>query len=182
MVLRIHTVGHSTKAADEFVSLLEVHGVWQVADIRTVPRSRRHPHFSREAMAEWLPARGIAYLHVAALGGLRRARVDSPNGGWRHPSFRGYADYMQTAAFVEGLEALMAYAARAPTAVMCAEAVWWRCHRQLVADALLVRGVEVWHLLTPARAEPHRLTPFARVVGGLLCYPGPPDGVTTDVT
>ncbi len=172
MVTRIHTVGHSTRSAEALVEILAAHGVRQLADIRTVPRSRRHPHFAREAMEQWLPARGIAYRHLAALGGLRRPRPDSINGGWRHPSFRGYADYMQTPAFAAGLDALLAFGEGGATTIMCAEAVWWQCHRQLVADALVARGLEVLHLMSAADATPHHLTSFARVRGGMLCYPG----------
>ncbi len=180
MDLRVYTVGHSTRSADEFVSVVHAHGIRQVVDIRTVPRSRRNPQFSREAMAEWLPRHGVVYTHAPALGGLRRPRADSANRGWRHPSFRGYADYMQTPAFAAAIEPLIVDASRLPTAIMCAEAVWWRCHRRLVADALIVRGAEVWHVMTAATAQPHHLTPFARVEGNRLWYPGLLDGVDSD--
>lgn len=177
--LTIFTIGHSTRTLEQFVELLAIHGVRQVADIRTVPRSRRHPQFEREALARSLPARGLVYLHLPALGGLRRARADSVNTAWQNASFRGYADYMATPGFARGLEELIAFARKAPTAIMCAEAVWWRCHRRLVADALLVAGtnakrqtIVVRHIVSTAAAAPHELTPFARVEDGRLTYPG----------
>jgi uncharacterized protein (DUF488 family) len=170
--LTVYTIGHSTRALDEFVALLHAHGVTQLADIRTIPRSRRHPHFVGLAMSESLPAAGISYRHFAGLGGLRKPLADSPNSGWRHAGFRGYADYMQTPAFEAALEDLIVWSTEAPTAVMCAEAVWWQCHRQLVADALAARGIEVRHI-TSARAAPvHALTSFARVDEGRVTYPG----------
>jgi uncharacterized protein (DUF488 family) len=177
--LTIFTIGHSTRTLDQFVELLQVHGVRQVADIRTVPRSRRHPQFEREALARSLPARGLVYRHLPALGGLRHARPDSVNTAWQNASFRGYADYMATSTFAGGLEDLIAYAREAPTAIMCAEAVWWRCHRRLVADALLVAGtkgqrhtIDIRHIVSTAPATPHELTPFARVEDRRLTYPG----------
>jgi len=167
----VFTIGHSTRALEELVALLRAHAVETLVDVRTVPRSRHNPQFNRESLAESLPARGIAYVHLPALGGLRRARADSPNGAWRNASFRGYADYMQTMEFERGLEELLAIARRSPTAVMCAEAVPWRCHRSLIADALVARGIEVRHIAGERRAEPHRLTPFARVDGIRVTYP-----------
>jgi uncharacterized protein (DUF488 family) len=167
----IWTIGHSTRAIDEFVALLHTHRIARLADVRTVPRSRRHPHFSADQLPTSLAAAGIDYLHVAGLGGLRRPRRDSTNLGWQNESFRGYADYMQTAPFEEGLRELEAYAADR-TVIMCAEAVWWRCHRQLIADALVARGVEVRHILSAGPAEPHRLTSFAVVEGRRVRYPG----------
>jgi uncharacterized protein (DUF488 family) len=169
----VWTVGHSTRSFDEFLALLQRHGIRQLVDVRTVPRSRRHPHFSADALAATLPANGIAYVHLPALGGLRKPRRDSINLGWTHESFRGYADYMATPAFAQGLAELMSLAAT-PTAIMCAEAVWWRCHRQLIADALVARGYEVRHILSERPAEPHRLTSFARIVDGDVQYPGLP--------
>ncbi len=175
------TIGHSTRSLDELIELLRAFGVDQLADIRTVPRSRRHPHFSIDALSRSLPAAGIGYRHFPGLGGLRKPRADSPNIGWRHPSFRGYADYMQTAAFAEALAELIAWAhegrASSPslvrnTAAMCSEAVWWRCHRQLVADALVARGFTVRHIMTTTSAPAHALTAFARVEGGRVAYPG----------
>ncbi len=169
--LRIFSIGHSTRAFDEFAGLLATHGVRQVADVRTIPRSRRHPQFERDALGGALEARGIAYRHMPGLGGLRRPRRDSPNTGWRNDSFRGYADYMGTPAFEEALEDLIAFASSAPTAVMCAEAVWWRCHRSLIADALVVRGVEVCHITSAAAPARHHLNQMARIVDRRITYP-----------
>ena len=168
----IFTIGHSVRPLDEFIALLRTHGVTGLADVRTVPRSRRHPHFSREALEVSLPAAGIEYRHFAALGGLRKPRRDSPNGAWRHESFRGYADHMQTPAFVAAIDDLIAFAESGRVvAVMCAEAKWWQCHRQLVADALVARGVEVRHIMSPREASVHQLTSFARVEGREVTYP-----------
>jgi uncharacterized protein (DUF488 family) len=145
-----------------------------LADIRTVPRSRRNPQFEQAALRDTLTAAGLHYVHLPELGGLRHPRRDSPNTGWRNASFRGYADYMQSPAFAAGLDRLLALAAeQGPVAIMCAEAVPWRCHRSLVADALLARGVEVAHILGPGPPTPHRLTRMARVEGALLTYPAP---------
>ena len=168
----IYTIGHSTRSLEELVSLLEAHGVMQVADVRTIPRSRRHPHFAAEALSRSLPAARIMYSHFPALGGLRKPRPDSPNTAWRHEGFRGYADYMTTADFERALDALIAFASGGPTAIMCAEAVWWRCHRQLVADALVARGIEVRHIMSIDSAPPHALTSFARVEAGKVSYRG----------
>lgn len=168
----IYTIGHSTRALDEFIALLQAHGVTQLADIRTIPKSKRHPHFAGVALAESLPAAGIAYRHFAGLGGLRKPAPDSPNSGWRHAGFRGYADYMQTPAFEAALEDLIGWSREGPTAMMCAEAVWWQCHRQLVADALTARGVEVRHITSAKAAPVHTLTSFARVDAGRVRYPG----------
>jgi uncharacterized protein (DUF488 family) len=168
----VFSIGHSTHTADDFMGLLRRHGVVQVADVRTVPRSRRHPHFSREVLPACLEARGIAYRHFAALGGLRRPRPDSPNTAWQHPSFRGYADYMAGAEFARGVDELATWAAAGPTAFMCAEALWWRCHRRLLADVLVVRGWAVAHILASGSAAPHEMTSFARVIDGELRYPG----------
>jgi uncharacterized protein (DUF488 family) len=167
----VFTIGHSTRSLDEFLSLLEDHGVTGIVDVRTVPRSRRHPQFGRESLAESLPAHGCAYEHLAALGGLRKPRRDSQNGGWRHESFRGYADYMQEAAFGAGIDALLRIAVQRTTAVMCAEAKWWQCHRQLIADALVARGVEVRHIMSPRQAPAHALPAFARTDGTRVWYP-----------
>ena len=167
----ILTIGHSTRSADEFLSLLRAHGVTGVADVRTVPHSRRHPHFSQESLSLLLPAHGVSYEHIPALGGLRKPRRDSPNGGWRNAGFRGYADHMQTVEFSNGLEALLSFAEERFVAVMCAEAKWWQCHRQLIADALVARRLEVRHILSPGDAAPHALTPFARVHGVHVRYP-----------
>jgi uncharacterized protein (DUF488 family) len=169
---QIYTIGHSIHPAEQFLALLRAHEVRQVADIRTVPQSRRHPQFNREALDAYLHAHGIGYRHFPALGGLRRPRPDSVNTGWRHPSFRGYADHMETAEFSAGVEALLAFAEAARTAVMCAEAVWWQCHRQLLSDALLAHGVAVRHILSAAEPKPHRLSDFARLNNGRVSYPG----------
>jgi uncharacterized protein (DUF488 family) len=171
----VWTIGHSTRSLDDLVALLHAHGIGTVADVRRFPRSRRQPHVNGEALARDLPAAGIAYVHAPGLGGFRRARPDSPNRGWRNASFRGYADYMQTSDFAAHLAALLDEARAAPTAIMCAEAVPWRCHRSLIADALVARGVEVRHILGPGRAEPHALSAGARLEGGALLYPGEPD-------
>jgi uncharacterized protein (DUF488 family) len=158
----IFTIGHSTRPLDEFLALLAAFGIRQLADIRTVPKSRRHPHFAGDALARSLEAAGIVYRHMAALGGLRKPRADSPNSAWRHPGFRGYADYMETAEFRTALDELIAFSGAAPTAIMCAEAVWWRCHRQMVADALVARGIVVRHIMSMTSASEHRLTEFAQ--------------------
>jgi uncharacterized protein (DUF488 family) len=170
----VFTIGHSTRTADELVALLQAHGVVQLADVRAFPMSRRLPHFNREAMEGYLPARGIGYRHFAALGGRRRPRPDSVNGGWQNEAFRGYADYMATTEFQRALDALLQYAAEpaaGETAIMCAEALWWQCHRRLIADALVVRRVPVLHIMTGDRAEPHELTPFAVARGESVIYP-----------
>lgn len=169
----IHTVGHSTRSAEEFLALLRANGIAAIADVRRFPASRRHPHFARDAMAAWLADAGIGYRHVEALGGRRAARPDSINTGLRHPSFRGYADYMQTTPFRDALDAVVAWAAGQPTALLCAEAVWWQCHRGLIADVLTARGHEVRHILD-SRAAPrvHRLHEVARIADGEVRYPG----------
>ena len=169
--MKVYTVGHSTRSIDELVELLQAFEITVLADIRTVPRSRRNPQFEREALEASLGAEGIRYVHVPELGGLRRASKDSPNMGWRNASFRGYADYMLTPAFAEGLAKLRGLADEGQVAIMCAEAVPWRCHRSLVADALIVRGAQVEHVTSATRASPHRLTPFAEVDGTRITYP-----------
>ncbi|HSE13900.1 MAG TPA: DUF488 domain-containing protein [Rudaea sp.] len=167
----IFTVGHSTLPVDRFVALLQAYGIECVADIRTVPRSRHNPQFNGDALANTLAKSGIDYVPLPALGGLRHARKDSRNTGWRNESFRGYADYMQTDAFRAGLEQLIEIGTRKRAAIMCAEAVPWRCHRSLVADALGVRGTAVIEILSESDYRPHRLTPFAVVVGTTVTYP-----------
>lgn len=167
----IFTVGHSTLPTGRFVALLECYGIEQLADIRTVPRSRHNPQFNADALGTSLAAARIAYLPMPALGGLRRPRKDSPNGGWRNESFRGYADYMQTAAFRDAVEALVRTGRQRRTAIMCAEAVPWRCHRSLVADALAVRGVCVVEILSETGYRMHPLTSFAQVEGTDITYP-----------
>jgi uncharacterized protein (DUF488 family) len=168
---RVYTVGHSTRPLDEFVALLHAYGIVALVDIRTVPKSRHNPQFNRDALSESLPARGLDYRHVPALGGLRHTRKDSPNGGWRNASFRGYADHMATAEFAAGLDELLSVAAEGTTAIMCAEAVPWRCHRSLVGDALIVRGIEVIDIFDERKATPERLTDFAVVDGLAITYP-----------
>ena len=171
--MTVFTIGHSTRPLVEFLALLDAHGVKQIADIRSVPRSRRHPHFSIDALEASLSQAGVTYRHFRDLGGLRKPKPDSRNLGWRHEGFRGYADYLETAQFDRALAELMVFAATAPTATMCAEAVWWRCHRQIVADVLVARGVDVRHITSSAAAAPHALTDFARVAGdGRITYPG----------
>jgi uncharacterized protein (DUF488 family) len=167
----MHTIGHSTRSSDEFIALLTQHGIDLLVDIRTIPKSRRYPHFTQAALAQSLQSAGIEYLHMQALGGLRRAQSDSINTGWRNSSFRGYADYMQTAPFAAALEALLAASRNRHAALMCAEAVPWRCHRSLVADALLVRGVEVVDILGKSSTRKHALTTFAQVDGLRVTYP-----------
>jgi len=178
----VYTIGHSTRSLDQFVGLLDAHRVRQLSDIRTVPRSRRHPHFAIDALSVSLPRAGIAYRHFPGLGGLRKPRADSPNTAWRHSGFRGYADYMATPAFEKAIEQLLEFASASGsggfeggahrTAIMCAEAVWWRCHRQLIADALVAHGVDVRHISTDRAAPAHELTDFARVEDGKVSYPG----------
>lgn len=173
MTIPVLTVGHSTRSLEAFADLLRAHGIEQVVDVRTVPRSRRNPQFNRETLPAALAAYGIGYTHLPSLGGLRHPHADSPNTAWRNLSFRGYADYMATPEFAAGLDALLALtqASRQHVAIMCAEAVPWRCHRSLIADALLVRGVPVEDILGATRRQPHRLTPFARVEGMRITYP-----------
>lgn len=166
------TIGHSTRSLDELVDILKRAGVERLIDVRTVPRSRHNPQFNREALERDLPERGIAYEHRKELGGLRRGLKDaSPNRGWRNESFRNYADYMQTDDFREALESLIETARRERTAVMCAEAVPWRCHRSLIADALLVRGMTVRQFMGAGKSHDHDLTSFARVDGDRITYP-----------
>jgi uncharacterized protein (DUF488 family) len=167
------TIGHSTHPVDTFIQMLQRHRVTMVADVRTVPRSRHNPQFDRETLAQSLKAVGISYVHLPGLGGWRAPRAASPNQGWRSPGFQGYADYMLTAEFEEYLKALVELARRARVALMCAEALPWRCHRSLIADALLVRGISVEHIMSRTSSQPHRLTPIARVEGTRLTYPGP---------
>jgi uncharacterized protein (DUF488 family) len=167
----ILTIGHSTHTLEAFIQLLQAQGVTLVADVRSVPRSRHNPQFNRETLPEQLKVAGIGYVHLPGLGGLRRARPDSPNRGWHNEAFRGFADYMQTPEFVENLEALTRLAQKERLALMCAEAVPWRCHRSLIADALSVRGVPVEHIMGLRGRQPHRLTGFARVQDTHLIYP-----------
>jgi len=168
----VFTLGHSTRSAEELIALLQEAGVELLVDVRRFPGSRRHPQFGREALAAALAAAGIEYRHAPDLGGRRSPRPDSPNTAWRVAAFRGYADYMDSPEFQAALSRLAAAAAERPTAILCAEAVPWRCHRRLIADALVARGVPVVHLLAPGRREPHALHPDARPLpGGRLVYP-----------
>jgi len=167
----IFTIGHSTRSLDEFVALLRAHGIRRVMDVRSIPRSRHNPQLNRETLSRSLRNRRIAYRHVKALGGLRHPRADSPNTGWRNASFRGFADHMQTPEFEKGLTGLIRIADDRPTAVICAEAVPWRCHRSLIADALGVRGVAVRHIQSRSAARAHSLTDMAHVRGTQVTYP-----------
>lgn len=169
----IFTIGHSTRSLAAFIALLQEHGITTVADIRRFPGSRRYPHFNQAALESALAAEGIRYVHLPRLGGRRHGLgAASPNTAWRNASFRAYADHMQSLEFAEGLAELGRLAERGPVALLCAEAVPWRCHRSLVADALVARGVAVQHILGPERSNPHQLTPFARIEGGRITYPG----------
>lgn len=167
----IFTIGHSTRSLSELLALLRHAAVEELVDVRSVPRSRRNPHFEGEALQASLPAATISYHHAAALGGFRRPRRDSPHAGWKHPSFRGYADYMGDDKFQSALAELVRMASVQPTCVMCAEAQWWRCHRRLIADALIVRGWRVAHLGLGATVVEHQLTTFAEVNGATITYP-----------
>lgn len=172
--MTVSTVGHSTHPIEEFIRILQAHAIRRLVDVRTIPKSRHNPQFEREALARSLASAAIEYTHLPGLGGLRHPRKDSINTGWRNASFRGYADYMQTPEFAQNLDRLLAIASEAPTAIMCAEAVPWRCHRSLIADALTVRGIEVREIQSAAKSQPHSLTPFARVEGRQVTYPGKP--------
>jgi uncharacterized protein (DUF488 family) len=168
----IYTLGHSTHAADSFLSLLRAHEIRRIADVRLIPKSARYPHFAAERLAPLLESAGVEYRHFPALGGHRRPRRDSINTAWRVDAFRGYADYMATEAFRGAVESLLEFSEEGRTAAMCAEAVWWQCHRRLLADALLVRGVPVLHILSTAAPKPHELSEFARELDGQVIYPG----------
>lgn len=170
--LTVFTIGHSTRDLGDFIDLLQSHGIKQLVDVRTIPRSRKNPQYNIDSLPAELAAARIRYAHLPELGGLRRTRPDSPNTGWRNASFRGYADYMQQPEFTKGLDRLMGMAAARPAAIMCAEAVPWRCHRSLIADALLVRGASVEHIIGGRSTSPHSLTPFARVKNKHITYPG----------
>ncbi len=165
---KIWTIGHSTRALEEFIALLAEHEIRLLADVRLLPGSKRYPHFNRDVLEHSLGAHDIRYEHFPELGGRRKARPDSPNTAWRNLSFRGYADHMETEEFARGVQRLQAFAL--PTALMCAEAVWWRCHRALVSDYLKARGVEVVHILAPGKTQLHPFTSAARMVDGELSY------------
>jgi len=188
--MRIWTIGHSTRTIDEFISLLKENEINLLADVRAWPGSKRYPQFNKDVLAESLNGHGIRYEHFPELGGKRKAKPDSRNTAWRNASFRGYADYMETEQFQKGIERLLDVAGQGaaawaaaevkhdgweavtpcPIAIMCAEAVWWRCHRSLIADCLKARGVEVLHILGASKVEPHPYTPAARIVNGELSY------------
>jgi uncharacterized protein (DUF488 family) len=166
------TIGHSTQPLPAFLEMLQGHAVRQLVDVRTVPRSRHNPQFNRDSLPEALGAVGIRYTHMPGLGGLRHPRADSVNAAWRNDSFRGFADYMQTPEFAANLTALIERARKELVAIMCAEAVPWRCHRSLIADALVARGIPVEHIVSATRTQPHTLTPWARLEGESVTYPG----------
>lgn len=167
----VWTLGHSTRPIGEMLAVLRAHGITQVADVRRFPGSRRQPQYGSAAFARSLARAGIAYLWLPALGGRRRPSPASPNQGWRHPAFRGYADHLDTDEFSAGLLELLMAAQAQPTALMCAERLWWRCHRRLIADVLVALGLQVVHIRDAAAAEPHRLAPPARLRRGRLTYP-----------
>ena len=176
------TIGHSTRTLPAFLKLLAAHEVRCLADVRTMPRSRHNPQYNKDTLPAELRKAKIKYRHFPGLGGLRHARKDSRNTAWRNASFRGYADYMQGPEFEEQLAKLIALAEKQRIALMCAEAVPWRCHRSLIADALVARGIPVKHILSGIRAEPHSITPWAKVRGKRVTYPGPAGGATKSTT
>ncbi len=165
------TIGHSTQSLEDFIHLLQAHDVKKVVDVRTVPRSQHNPQFNRETLPANLGPAGIGYIHLSGLGGLRHPHPDSPNRGWRNSSFRGFADYMQTQDFEKSLEMMIQFARQERISLMCAEALPWRCHRSLIADALLIRGIRVEHILSPTHCQPHSFTPWAKVHGTQITYP-----------
>ena len=167
----VFTIGHSTRPVSEFVEIIKAYGIKKVVDIRTIPKSRHNPQFNEDTLRESLKAVKIGYLHMKGLGGLRHALKDSPNMAWRNASFRGFADYMQTEEFEENLEKLIEAAEKRATVIMCAEAVPWRCHRSLVGDALLIRGVQVRHIMSASSSRDHTLTPWAEAKGTKITYP-----------
>ncbi len=167
----VYTIGHSTRPISEFIEIINGYAIKNVADVRTIPKSRHNPQFNEDMLRESLKSVNVLYLHIKGLGGLRPTRKDSPNTAWRNASFRGFADYMQTVEFEENLEKLMETAKKRVTAIMCAEAVPWRCHRSLIGDALLIRGVLVIHIMGIASSRNHTLTPWAEVKGKKITYP-----------
>ena len=169
--MRIWTIGHSTRSTDTFISLLKANEIKLLADVRSLPGSKRYPQFNKEKLSDSLGKAGMRYEHFPELGGRRKAKPDSKNRAWRNESFRGYADYMETEEFDNGVKRLLDIAAEAgPAAIMCAEAVWWRCHRSLISDYLKVRGIEVMHILDANKTQPHPYTSAARIVNGKLNY------------
>ena len=167
----LYTIGHSTRTFEQFLALLQAFDIQMVVDVRTIPKSRRYPQFGQDMLSPVLQAAGIGYTYLGSLGGLRHTTKDSINTGWRNLSFRGYADYMSTDAFQEGLQQLKALAEKQRVAILCAEAVPWRCHRSLIADALTLQGWEVLHIQSRKTAKPHELTPFLKVEDGKMVYP-----------
>ncbi|HEY5118941.1 MAG TPA: DUF488 domain-containing protein [Anaerolineales bacterium] len=176
----IFTIGHSIRTLEEFIRILRKYGVECLVDVRTVPRSARNPQFNRETLPAALAADGITYVHLPELGGFRHALPDSANTGWRNASFRGFADYMQTDGFRDGVQKLIGLAAGRKTAILCAEAVPWRCHRSLIGDALTARGLPVEDILDADHSQPHRVTPFAHIDGFTVTYPDPGAAGKTD--
>jgi uncharacterized protein (DUF488 family) len=170
--MNVYTIGHSTRAADELSALLREHEIKLLADIRRHPGSKRYPHFASEAMAQWLPEQGIAYIHMPELGGRRKALPDSRNTAWRNEQFRAYADYMATDEFRSAIDKLLSLAEQQRVAIMCAEAVPWRCHRNLVADELMRRGIDVLHIIGAGAMKVHAMNPLAQTEGDHLVYPG----------
>lgn len=172
----VFTIGHSTRTIDEFLQLLNAHGIQHVVDVRSIPQSRHNPQFARDQLRRSLTHSQLHYTHMPGLGGRRRARADSKNTGWRNASFRGYADYMETQAFKNALDECVALTRKERIVLMCAEAVPWRCHRSLIADALIARGIEVRNIAGATQATRHVLTPWARVNGTEVTYPAAADG------
>jgi uncharacterized protein (DUF488 family) len=169
---RIWTVGHSTRTAEEFNEILLAHEIEALVDVRSFPGSRRYPQFNKEQLSTALPSAGIEYIHLRKLGGRRRARKDSTNTAWRNEGFRGYADYMESSEFREGIDELLEIGWKKSTTIMCAESLWWRCHRSLIADFLKAQEVEVVHILDAKKTEIHPYTTAARIVDGRLSYEG----------
>jgi uncharacterized protein (DUF488 family) len=176
----VMTIGHSTHTLDGFIRLVQAHGATCVVDVRTVPRSRHNPQFNKASLPRSLSKAGLGYVHAPGLGGLRHANRDSANVGWRNASFRGYADYMQTPEFAQSLDELIRLANQGRVVLMCAEAVPWRCHRSLIADALLVRGIRTEDIMSATRRQVHTLTPFAKVRGTVITYPAEASGSVQD--
>lgn len=174
----LYTIGHSTHSIDEFIALLKAHSIRHLVDVRSIPKSRHVPQFNTDELASSLRAANIEYTHLKSLGGRRSTRKDSINTGWRNTSFRGYADYMATPQFAEGLATLTQIASTTPTAIMCAEAVPWRCHRSLISDAMMLKGWQVRDILTAAPAKEHKLTPFLKVINNQPSYPAPDNSGT----
>lgn len=169
----IYTIGHSTRPIGEFIRILDAYGIEEIVDVRTIPRSRHNPQFNEDTLREELRRHGIAYVHMKDLGGLRHTTKASVNTAWKNASFRGYADYMQTPEFVRAIDGLIELGKEKRVAVMCAEAMPWRCHRSLIGDALLARGVKVEDIMSEKASRPHRMTPWAKADGTRVMYPGP---------